>query len=174
MKGDGLDPVILEEAGVRVMDSVITMTDEDTVNILGSLLAKSQGAKRTTALIKKQSYLPLVRSLNIDKFINPSLLMISMILKHVRKDYIKSLYKLGEGSLDIFSEIVLLPNTPAIGRTIQSLNHQKDFWIIGVMRNHDVLDFSPQTILEEHDVLLVMCSHYYTRRTHSFFDPTRS
>ena len=50
INGNGLDPGILEEAGVSVTEAIIAVTNDDETNILGSLQAKRHGAKRAIAL----------------------------------------------------------------------------------------------------------------------------
>ena len=59
--GDSLAAEILAEANVKEADAVIAVTNDDQVNILSSLLAKREGAKRATTLVNNMTYGPLVR-----------------------------------------------------------------------------------------------------------------
>lgn len=56
LNGDVLDPEILDEASIGTVETVVSITDDDEVNILSSLLAKRAGASRAIALLNKTTY----------------------------------------------------------------------------------------------------------------------
>ena len=94
INGDGLDADIMDEAGVRLADTVVAVTNDDETNILASLLAKRAGAANTMALVNKMAYEPLASSLGIDTFISPRATTVSSILEHVRKGRIHAVHAL--------------------------------------------------------------------------------
>ena len=55
LNGDVLDMEILEEASAENTETFVAVTNDDEVNIIGSLLAKRAGIKRTIALVNKHS-----------------------------------------------------------------------------------------------------------------------
>ena len=57
INGDVLDMEILEEASADNTETFVAVTNDDEVNIIGSLLAKRAGVKRTIALVNKHSSL---------------------------------------------------------------------------------------------------------------------
>ncbi|MBQ5782117.1 MAG: Trk system potassium transporter TrkA [Oscillospiraceae bacterium] len=75
IKGNGVSPTVLEEAGAANADVVIAATSEDEVNMVCCLTAKQLGAKYTIARIRNPEYndslLELKKNLKIDVVINP-------------------------------------------------------------------------------------------------------
>ena len=69
--GDALDTDILEEANIRQTETVIAVSNDDEVNILGSLLAKRFGCQRAVTLVNKTTYTPLIDTLGIDAVVSP-------------------------------------------------------------------------------------------------------
>ena len=54
--GDATDSNLLKEAGASNAEAIITVTDDDEVNIFSSLLAKDLGCKRTMAIVNNSNY----------------------------------------------------------------------------------------------------------------------
>ena len=69
--GDALDTGILKEAGVSGAETIISVTDDDEVNIFSSMLAKDLGCKRSLAIVGNENYRRLSKKLNLDVLINP-------------------------------------------------------------------------------------------------------
>ena len=75
IKGNGVSPATLAEAGASAADIVIAATSEDEVNMVCCLTAKQLGAKYTIARIRNPEYneslLEIKQNLKIDVIINP-------------------------------------------------------------------------------------------------------
>lgn len=75
IKGNGVSPAVLSEAGAENADIVIAATSEDEVNMVCCLTAKKLGAKYTIARIRNPEYneslLEIKQNLKIDVVINP-------------------------------------------------------------------------------------------------------
>ena len=75
IKGNGVSPAVLSEAGAATADIVIAATSEDEVNMVCCLTAKKLGAKFTIARIRNPEYndslLEIKQNLKIDIVINP-------------------------------------------------------------------------------------------------------
>jgi trk system potassium uptake protein len=54
--GNGANPKLLNEAGIRSSDLLIAASSSDEVNIIACLAAKSQGVTRTVARIHNPDY----------------------------------------------------------------------------------------------------------------------
>ncbi|MCH2038099.1 MAG: Trk system potassium transporter TrkA, partial [Rickettsiales bacterium] len=63
INGSALEQEILEEANVSSAETVISVSNDDEVNILSALLAKRFGCQRAISLINSRSYAPLISSL---------------------------------------------------------------------------------------------------------------
>ncbi len=81
---DGLDVHDLLEEGIDQADLVITVTDNDTTNIVTGLLAKHHGAKKCIAHITRPHLLPLLSAVGIDIALSRRMVAANMILRFVR------------------------------------------------------------------------------------------
>lgn len=101
LNGDGVTSEIIDEANLDTADMLITVTQNDEENILGALLAKQAGCKRTISLINKDIYAGLVLQYGIDAVVNPRSITVSTILQHVRRGRIKSVHSIRDGAAEV-------------------------------------------------------------------------
>ena len=118
--GDGLNSEILAEANVQDAQAVVTLTQDDKVNVLTCALAKQLGCGHTIALTNEPSFAPLAAQLGIDAFVNPRATTVSTILRHVRRGRIRALHTLRDGEAEVF-EAEVLNTSPMAGRKIRDL-----------------------------------------------------
>ena len=84
--GDAIDSNLLKDAGASDSEAIITVTDDDEVNIFSSLLAKDLGCKRTMAIVNNTNYRNLSKKLDLDVLIHPGNITTSAILQYVRRE----------------------------------------------------------------------------------------
>lgn len=101
INGDGVTGDIMEEANIQETDTFVAVTQDDEENILGSLLAKQKGCKRTITLINKDVYAGLVMDYGIDAIVNPRSITVSNILQHVRRGRIKAVHSIRDGAAEV-------------------------------------------------------------------------
>ncbi|MGB0904539.1 MAG: Trk system potassium transporter TrkA, partial [Mangrovicoccus sp.] len=82
LNGDGLNADLLTEAGVERADAILTVTDDDKVNLLSAVRAKSMGCPMAISLVNDPTMIPLMGPLQIDAYINPRSTTVSSILRH--------------------------------------------------------------------------------------------
>lgn len=97
-------------------------------------MAKKHGAKRAVVITSDPDYMPILDSIGMDVAINPRLITVAEILKHLRKGQIVNLYKLSEGEAEVM-EIVPTEKSAAIGKRINQLNMPEQSIIGAVLRN---------------------------------------
>lgn len=170
LQGDALDNQILQEAGVESVDTVVAVTNDDKVNILGSLLAKRNGARRAVTLVNRRDYMSLMVSLGIDKILSPSTLTISLILQRVRKGYIQVVHSLGERIGEVM-EIDLHPTAYAVGLSLEEINPRKDLWVSAIVRHDQIILFKPELVLQAHDLVILTITRNGYKRLRRFFEP---
>jgi trk system potassium uptake protein TrkA len=170
LQGDALDTTILQESGVESVDTVVAVTDDDKVNILGSLLAKKHGARRAVTLINRRGYTSLMLSLGIDKILSPSTLTISLILQRVRKGYIQLVYSLGDRTGEIM-EIDLHPGAYAVGLSCGDINSNRELMISAIIRQEEILFPTDDFILCPRDLIILMITRNGYKRLRRFFEP---
>ncbi len=153
--GDGTDVQRLVEEGISETDALATITDDDATNLLAGLLGKRYGAKKGVALFKRPDLIPLVESLGIDAAISPRLLTASVILKFVRRSRVISVFELPESEAETL-EVVVLPGTPAAGRSFEALRFPPDALVGAIVRGDEVLVPTGETVLESGDHVILL------------------
>ena len=67
-------------------DLVITVTDNDQINTILSIIAKKRGSKSVISVINNESYSSFANDLGIDVIINPRELTTSRIIEKISKE----------------------------------------------------------------------------------------
>ena len=156
LHGSGTDPDLFNDINMKDADLFLALSNNDEMNILSALLAKKHGAKRAAVITNDPDYLPILDSIGMDVTINPRLITVSEILKHLRKGQVVNLYKLIEGEAEVL-EIVISAESAAVGRLINQL-HMPEQAIIGAVLRVDgemVVPGGSTEILEGDTVIVV-------------------
>lgn len=155
LNGDGTDEKLLVHEGIDMTDGFLAATEKEELNMILAILAKTLGAGKCVAMVRKDVYTRLAGKLPIDALVNPNESLTSVILRLVR-------YPETAGSLSMISRIgaeileTSLPaESPAAGKRIADLNLPKG--MLFAMVNRDGKTLMPQGNLELKggDVLLV-------------------
>lgn len=156
INGDALDNEILLEANIEHTETVISVSNEDEVNILSSLLAKRYGCARSIALINKStSYSPLMSSLGIDVIVNPRETTVSSILRHIRKGKVRAAHSICGGEAEII-EVEAFHNSSVIGKAINNIGLPQGAIIGAIMRQGKVIIPKETDIIKEGDHVLLL------------------
>ena len=154
LNGDGLDLELLAEANVSAMDAVLALTDDDKVNILACVRAKTEGAKMVVALVNDPSLIGLIAPMGIDAYVNPRATTVSSILRYVRHGRIRAVYSIGDGEAEAIEAQVL--GTSAIAGKLVREAEMPQAAIIGLIRKGDkVVVPRGDTRLAEGDVMTI-------------------
>ena len=102
LHGDALNFELLEEAGVGHVETMVAVSNDDQVNILGALLAKQHGAERAVALVNSPNYGLLTGRLGMDAVVNPRGITVSTVLSFVRSGSVVEINSI----LDGFGEVL--------------------------------------------------------------------
>ena len=118
LHGDARDREIHEEANLRTAQAIVSVTNNDEVNIMAALLAKRYGCQQALTLVNNNVYGGLLGSLGIDVVVNPRETTVSSVLQHVRRGRIKSVYSLRDGEAEVF-EAEALETSPLVGQPLR-------------------------------------------------------
>jgi trk system potassium uptake protein TrkA len=168
LNGDVLDLEILEEANVSQTETFVAVSNDDEVNIIGSLLAKRAGAKRTVALINKHSYGQLITTLGIDAVVNPRVITVSSILQHVRRGRIRSIYSVREDFGEVI-EAEALETSPMVGKTLREAKLPGGVIIGAILRDEKVIVPRGDTIVNAHDRVILFSTYEAVKRVEKLF-----
>ena len=156
INGDGLDEEILKEANIDEAETVISLMNDDENNIMASVLAEKAGPnKKTIALVNKQNYRLLQSSLNIDDLVDPRMMTVSTILKHVHKGTIETVYSLLDGEYE-FIEAEVIETSELINISLSEASLPKEIRIGAVVRKAEVIIPKSNFKFEKKDLVIFL------------------
>ncbi len=121
LHADATNSALLEEEGVAQVDVFIALSDEDEVNLMASLLAKSLGCRRCMALVHRPDYAPVCERLGIDTTLSPRLTVAQQVLKYVSDGQLISVLPIKGGRAEFIEFIVARESRIAETRLSDSL-----------------------------------------------------
>ena len=157
LHGDGSDQELLNEENVQEMDFVITLTNDEEINILGSLLAKRMGARKTITKISKFSYFSLMSMIGIEQVVSPRLSAINTILQHIRRGKVLSSISI-KGEQAEFMEAVALETSEIVGKPLKNISFPKEAIVTSIIRNDNIIIPSGDSIIEPDDRIIIFAT----------------
>ena len=168
INGDVLDMEILDEASAGNTETFVAVTNDDEVNIIGSLLAKRAGVKRTIALVNKHSYIQLINTLGIDAVVNPRMITVSSILQHVRRGRIKGIYSVREDFGEVI-EAEALETSSLVGKSIREAGLPNGVKIGAIIRQDHVIAPKGDTVIEKNDTIVLFTTYEAVKEVEKLF-----
>lgn len=153
LHGDGADKKLLIEENIGDMDVFITVSNNDELNIMSSILAKKLGVQKTIAIVNKTDYIPLAHSLGLQAVLSPRLITASTILRYVRRGDILSLTAIADDKAEII-EARIGNTSQLIGKTLKEAQPKAS--IIGaIIRDEEVIIPSGSDKIMKDDKLII-------------------
>ncbi|MDR2528959.1 MAG: Trk system potassium transporter TrkA [Synergistaceae bacterium] len=84
LNGDGADEALLSQEGIADADGYVCATDSDEVNLIYGALAKSMGAHKSVAVVRRKLYMDRSGCIPIDAVVDPNEAMTAVILRYIR------------------------------------------------------------------------------------------
>ncbi len=147
---------MLEEEGIADYDVFVALTDMSETNIVGCMMAKEHGIRKTIAQIENLRYFSEAEALNIGTIINKKLLASSRIFQLMLDsdpDNAKSL-ALADAEVD---ELVVKAGSRVTRAAVKDLRLDRDMTIAGVVRDGDGYLVTGMTRLQAGDHVVVFC-----------------
>ena len=157
LHGDGSDQGLLSEENVQETDFVITLTNDEEINILASLLAKKMGARKTITKISKFSYFPLMSMIGIEQVVSPRLSAINTILQHIRRGKVLSSLSI-KGEQAEFMEAVALETSEIVGKPLKNISFPKGILVTSIIRNDNIIIPSGDSVIEPNDKIIIFAT----------------
>lgn len=134
INGDGRNIDLLMEESIEDMDAFVALTGDSETNIMSCLLAKSNGVKKTMAMVENIDYFELLYSIGIDTIINKKLLASNSIFKYVRKGQVVSMAKLSNTHAEIL-EFEVSKKSKVRNKYIKDIRFPREAIVGGVIRD---------------------------------------
>ncbi len=124
LQGEGTDREFLIEQGIPHADAFVATTEDDELNILSGLLAKTLGVPRCLSVINRPSYIPIAEAAGIDVAGSPTILTARKIAHFVLSGGAISVALLEGKQLEAV-EFVVSPEAQISGKKISEVDLPK-------------------------------------------------
>lgn len=154
------DETIWEDEDFAKADVLVSLTDNDELNIISASYAKRIGVSRTISLIKTSTnYMQFARHLDIDAPISTTVTVVDSIVKQLRGKQVSTMHTLFDGDLEVY-EYVIPKDFKYIGKALKDVDMKGRMLIAGVKRKNGS-SFIPGGSYEfqSGDSLLFVTSH---------------
>lgn len=157
LNADISDESIFEEEALGNRDLMVTVTDNQELNMLASLYAKTMGVRRSIALVTTASYLAIASRLDIDVTISPKNSTVDAIMKFIRKGNIKSLHSIFGGKAEVI-EFLANEKSKMNGKCIRDLEFPEHSIILSVVRDNTNMLPHGNLAIEPGDLIIMIAA----------------
>ena len=166
--GDACEVANLEEARFEEFDVVIGATGDDKVNLVVSLLAKTEFAvQRVVARINHPSNEWLfTEAWGVDRAVSTPRVLASIVEEAVTVGDVVQLFSIREGQANLV-ELTLPEGALVAGRAVRDLDLPRDVTLVAIVRGDRVITPTPEDAMEAGDELLFLASPEAESAIHS-------
>ena len=159
LTADAAELASLEEADVANCDVVVAATGDDKVNLVVSLLAKTEFAvPRVVARVNRaENEWLFTEQWGVDVAVSKPRLMAALVEEAVSIGDLVRLMTFRQGEANLV-EITLPPSAPYVGKPVREVPLPRDSALVAVLRGKRVLVPTPDDPLEAGDELIFVCT----------------
>jgi len=165
---DGLDAHDMLDEGIDQADLIISLTGDDSNNILSSLLAKHHGAKKCITKITRHDFVPLLGPLGIDIALSSRQVAASMILRYIRRGAVGTVATIMNSEAEAM-EVKVPAGQYFDNVALKDLDFPKGSIIGAIVRNRKVIIPSGNTRIQSGDNLVVFFTHNAVEKLEHYF-----
>ena len=170
VRGDGADPKVLINTGIRTAGVVAAVTGDDEDNLVVCTLAKYEfNVRRVIGRVNnpKNAWL-FTAEMGVDVAINQSDLMAKLIAEEMSLGDMMTLVKLRKGEVSIVEEKIET-DAPAAGKTIQEVHFPLGCTVAAVIRKGEVILPRGDTLLKPNDEVIAVVRTEQERELNRLF-----
>jgi trk system potassium uptake protein TrkA len=159
MVGDGCDPLVMEQAGLKRADIVVADTGDDEDNLVVCLIAKKHSRARCIARVNNPKNKLVFESIDRETpitLISSTEVILDAINQHVGSQDYSIITKLKDGDLELV-KLKIPPDSPAAGKRVVDLGLPRTSIVVAVDRKgEDLLIPNGDTTLRTGDAVILM------------------
>ncbi len=156
VNGDPRDTDFLEEEGIADYDVFIALTETSEANILGCMMAKEHGIKKTIAQVENLRYFNEAEALNIGTIINKKLLASSRIFQIMLDSDVDNAKSLALADAEV-AELVVKEGSKVTRADVKDLKLSNSMTIAGLVRDGEGMLVTGNTRLQAGDHVVIFC-----------------
>lgn len=168
INADVSDEGIFEEEHFANSDLVIATTDNQELNIVTAIYAKTFGIRRSIALVNKNSYSHIATHLGIDVAVSLKNAMVNTILKYIRRGNVKSIHSISDGQMEVL-ELNVEAKSPAVGKRVSDIPLPKDCLIVSISRESETIIPDGSNLVLENDHIIVIAKKSAAEKVEELF-----
>ncbi|MDA3949513.1 MAG: Trk system potassium transporter TrkA [Spirochaeta sp.] len=168
INADISDDGAFEEQHFTNSDLVIAATENQELNIVTALYAKSLGVKRSVVLVNRAGYAPIAAQLGIDVPVSQKNAIVTTILRFIRSGAVRSIHTISDGRIEAI-ELTVATDSRASGRAIQDLPLPKDSLIVALERDGESLVPGGSNVIRSNDHLVVVVKKEHADKVQEIF-----
>ena len=162
INGDGINEALLEETGIRDVDSVVAMTGIDEENIMLSLFARqiSKGIKSVTK-INKISFTDVINRLDLGSVIYPKQITAEAIIGYARAKQasigsnVEVMYHLFDEKAEAI-EFKVMENSNATGKQLKEMKLKPNTLVSFINRSGKIIIPKGDDSIEVGDTVMIV------------------
>jgi len=132
VKADITEETIFEDERLDTFDLLLSLTDNDELNIITASYAKRIGVDRAIALVKNNNnYIRLAKHLDIDTVISVSEATVDSLMRYLRGAHVSSVHALFNGRFEVF-EFTITTEMKVCGKMLKEINMRNKGIIAGI------------------------------------------
>lgn len=152
--GDGRDPDLLINEGIKKTDAFLALTSSSESNMLATLNAKRLGVPTSVCQIENLDYLDIANEMKIGNLINKKLIAASAIFRYLLNVDVSSAKTLSIGQGEVL-EIKVRENSLVTKAPVMELEIPDGITFGGLMRNDEVILIEGKTRINPGDMVMV-------------------
>lgn len=169
INGDGSREDLLLEEGIKNMDAVISLTDNDEENILNSFFVSTLDVPKIVTRVERNELYSTAEKLGLDSIVSPNKSVAGIILRYVRAiensmgSNVERLYKIMENKAEAL-EFNVLPDFAYCHIQLKDLNPKlkQNILIAGILRDRKpIIPAGDDVILPGDKVVVLSKGHKF-------------
>lgn len=152
--GDGRDPDLLVNEGIKKTDAFLSLTSSSESNMLATLNAKRLGVPISVCQIENLDYLDIANEMKIGNLINKKLITASVIFRYLLNIDISNAKTLSIGQGEVL-EINVREKSLVTTKPVRELNIPHEITIGGLVRDGQVILVEGKTQIVAGDMVMV-------------------
>lgn len=169
INGDGRDPDLLKQEGIKDSQAFLALTDNASTNILACMAAKRYNVFKTVAGVETLDYISLANNMDIGAVINKKLIAASYIYQSLLDADVSNVKCLAFASADV-AELIARPNSKITRKLVKDLRLPADMTLGGLIREGEPMMINGDTQIQAQDHVVVFCLESAMRKLEDYFN----
>ena len=166
INGDVSDINLLKEEGIDKSDMIVSLTNDDKLNLLVTLFLNHLGVEKSITQIRRSDYLPLIEKIGIENIISPRSLTSTAILNFIKSESVISLSMLAGEKAQMLEVTLNNKKCTIIDKPLKDIKFPCGVIIGAITRDDDIIVPRGNDMLRYGDtIVLFMLPECYEKIT---------